>query len=183
MSPLHVKPTVPAMTPERREEIREQSLEPLDGSSNFLMRADAARRELLDEVDRLTAVLDFERSSALRVRAEVERVLDAALGTREEDGAGQGLAGDVALLAERLARATAEVDRLTAGREVAGTNPHDHHRDSPCDCSDRAEHELCTCNYGRTFGPAGDPPTTDPNCPIHGEPEPPSTPPNEEAER
>ncbi len=43
----------------------------------------------------------------MRVRFDVEAVLDEALGTEEEDGAGEGLAADVALLARRAAASEA----------------------------------------------------------------------------
>lgn len=43
----------------------------------------------------------------MRIRMDVESVLDKALGTEVEDGAGEGLAADVALLAERAAASEA----------------------------------------------------------------------------
>jgi hypothetical protein len=43
---------------------------------------------------------------------QVQSVLDETLGTEEEDGAGGGMAGDVAKLAEQRDAARAEIDRL-----------------------------------------------------------------------
>lgn len=42
----------------------------------------------------------------------VQEILDEALGTEDEDGAGQGIAADVALLAARCKAAESEVMRL-----------------------------------------------------------------------
>jgi hypothetical protein len=56
----------------------------------------------------------------LQIRLEVEHLLDKALGTEEEDGAGAGLVADVALLADRLAAAREELatarDRMVEWR-------------------------------------------------------------------
>jgi hypothetical protein len=79
------------------------------------------------ELERLRAEAEkYHRyyDDAMKVRLDVEEVLDEALGTEEEDGAGYGLAGDVALLAqhEKAARAEADtlrgkVEELEAGRD------------------------------------------------------------------
>jgi hypothetical protein len=119
---LYVKQGEPeAMTPGRLAEIRERirygrpsGLGSYGAMTSDLYQAEDDRASLLAEVDRLTAELDFERASALRVRADVERVLDGVLGTEEEDGAGEGLAGDVALFAERSTRAVAELHAARA---------------------------------------------------------------------
>lgn len=58
------------------------------------------------------APADIERDPMwYRRYIEVQAVLDEALGTKEEDGAGEGIAGDVALLADQ---------RDTARRRAAG---------------------------------------------------------------
>jgi hypothetical protein len=49
----------------------------------------------------------------------VEKVLDEALGTEEEDGSGGGIAAEVYLLMEQRNQARAEVARLTAERDAA----------------------------------------------------------------
>ena len=54
-----------------------------------------------------------------RRRAEVERVLDDVLGPDEDDGAGEGLVADVALLAERAKAADRRADALEAERDAA----------------------------------------------------------------
>jgi hypothetical protein len=51
---------------------------------------------------------DMYRSAYFRV----QEILDEALGTEDEDGAGQGIAADVALLAARCKAAESEVMRL-----------------------------------------------------------------------
>ena len=55
-----------------------------------------------------------------RAYMEVQEILDEALGTEEEDGAGAGMAADVALLADRLKAAEAEVMRLKGGTPLPG---------------------------------------------------------------
>jgi hypothetical protein len=50
----------------------------------------------------------------MQIRMEVEKVLDVALGTEEDDGAGMGLVGDVALLADRLKSASEELEDVRA---------------------------------------------------------------------
>lgn len=50
---------------------------------------------------------------AERAREQIEATLDRVLGARSEDGAGQGMAADVELLAERHEQAKADLKRLT----------------------------------------------------------------------
>lgn len=64
----------------------------------------------MSEVEQLRA----DQRMHMGVRLEVEKILDVALGPNEEDGAGGGLAADVALLADKLKLASAEVERLRA---------------------------------------------------------------------
>ena len=67
------------------------------------------------------AVADIERDPMwYRAYMDVQKVLDEALGTEEEDGAGAGMAADVALLADRLKAAEAEVMRLKGGTPLPG---------------------------------------------------------------
>lgn len=54
-----------------------------------------------------------------RAYCDVQEVLDEALGTEEEDGAGEGIAADVRLLAAQRDEARAEVERLTAEQQRA----------------------------------------------------------------
>lgn len=78
------------------------------------LRALLVEHEALEtEVKELRShqVADWKR------RAQTEEVLDDALGTEEEDGAGAGLVADVALLAERMKAAEAEVERYKALHE------------------------------------------------------------------
>jgi hypothetical protein len=56
----------------------------------------------------------------MNVRLEVEKILDVALGPNEEDGAGGGLAADVALVADRLKRMQAELEQLKRGGKELG---------------------------------------------------------------
>jgi hypothetical protein len=57
-----------------------------------------------------------------RAYLEISEFLDTALGTEEEDGAGEGLAGDVRLLAAQRNEARAELERLrNGGRELGKT--------------------------------------------------------------
>jgi hypothetical protein len=48
-----------------------------------------------------------------RAYMDVQAVLDKALGTREEDGAGEGIAADVALLVRQRNNARTEAERLS----------------------------------------------------------------------
>lgn len=67
---------------------------------------------------RIAALLDAYDETARDTRVfrtayfDVQAVLDRALGTREEDGAGEGIAADVALLASRAERAEAAIERV-----------------------------------------------------------------------
>jgi hypothetical protein len=53
---------------------------------------------------------------------DVQKILDGALGTEEEDGAGAGIAADVAMVVAQRDRARAEAKRL-AGRLKELTEP------------------------------------------------------------
>jgi hypothetical protein len=59
----------------------------------------------------------------------VQKVLDRALGTEEADGAGEGIAEDVALLAQQRDRARAEVERARAALLAALDDVDAHQRD------------------------------------------------------
>lgn len=42
--------------------------------------------------------------------------------------------------------------------------------DTPCECAERAEHELCTCDESTAAPGLSVQSSTDPDCPVHGEP-------------
>lgn len=70
------------------------------------------------EVERLTSELSVAFGPGLYL--DIQKVLDEALGTHEADGAGAGIAADVAVLAERKRTAETEVKRLrTALKDAA----------------------------------------------------------------
>lgn len=75
--------------------------------------------EMLSELDSLRAENERLRGDVefhAKIRLRVEAVLDAALGTEDEDGAGAGLAADVQLLADQRDRLRAQVEAV---RELA----------------------------------------------------------------
>jgi hypothetical protein len=73
---------------------------------------------LIGEVERLTAELSVAFGPGMYL--DIQKVLDEALGTHEADGAGAGIAADVAVLAEQKRTAETEVKRLrTALKDAA----------------------------------------------------------------
>lgn len=56
-----------------------------------------------------------------RAYFDVQKVLDKALGPNEEDGAGEGIAADVQLLADHLSAARAEAARLASLLDADGS--------------------------------------------------------------
>ncbi|MBO3751564.1 hypothetical protein J5X84_36290 [Streptosporangiaceae bacterium NEAU-GS5] len=113
-APVDARESQP-MTDERRAEIRAMNVDSCSADAHYnpdVWALEAARKELLAEVDRLNTELRL--AFGPRLRLEIEQVLDRALGTEEADGAGAGIVADVQLLADRLATAERRAEKAEA---------------------------------------------------------------------
>ena len=95
--------------PPARKAIRDLAHEVKESHAETVAAVEA-HRKLRDELE-----LAFSPGMYL----DIQIVLDKALGTNEADGAGGGIVADVALVAERMRAAEAEVKQLTDERERA----------------------------------------------------------------
>ncbi len=86
--------------------------------AELIVNAWVDERDLLAEVKRLRAEARLSLGPSLYM--EVQQVLDAVLGTEENDGAGAGIVADVQLVAERLLAAEAELTLLRGAEREGG---------------------------------------------------------------
>jgi hypothetical protein len=85
-----------------------------DSDGSGIIEAARLLRTEATEVAESSKALTVECDMHLRLRMEVEKILDDELGTEVDDGAGEGFVGDVALVVQRGREARAELAALRA---------------------------------------------------------------------
>ncbi|WP_409186692.1 hypothetical protein F9C11_21625 [Amycolatopsis sp. VS8301801F10] len=104
-------PDQPGNASERPNAGQETAIRAAIAGEHHQMELSYALQQLKDATARADAA-EAKLRDAEKIRFNVDRILDDALGPNVEDGAGMGLAGEVALLAERKKEAEDRLDQV-----------------------------------------------------------------------